>query len=129
QMEVVKENIVRNVFVEDAVDKKITDERLKRAYEQYKAGFPDINEVDAWHIRVKEEAKAAELIAKLDGGGDFETLAKENSIDATAQKGGHVGWFGKDDVVPAFSKAAFALKDGEYTKTPVKTDFGYHVIK
>ena len=129
EMEIAKENIIRNVFVEKAIDEKITDERLKQAYEQYKAGFPEIAEVDAWHILVKDEAKAAELITKLESGADFETLARENSIDATAQKGGHVGWFGKDDVVPAFSKAAFALKDGEYTKAPVKTDFGYHVIK
>ena len=69
------------------------------------------------------------LIKQLNEGASFEELAKANSTDGTAANGGSLGYFAKTDVVPAFGEAAFNLKVGEYTKKPVKTDFGYHVIR
>ena len=75
------------------------------------------------------EDKAFELIKELDGGADFETVAKENSIGPSGANGGDLGYFSKGAMVPEFSKAAFALEKGEYTKAPIQTQFGWHVIK
>ncbi|MCB1531452.1 MAG: peptidylprolyl isomerase [Alphaproteobacteria bacterium] len=124
-----KDTIVRDVFVQRQVEKRITDERLKKAYDQYVQNFPEIDEVKARHILVADKDKAKELIEQLDGGADFAELAKANSTDGTAQNGGEIGYFAQADVVPEFGDAAFGLDVGEYTKKPVETEFGYHVIQ
>ncbi|MBK9563176.1 MAG: peptidylprolyl isomerase [Micavibrio sp.] len=124
-----KTEIVRGVYIEKQVSEKISEDRLKSVYEEYVKNFPDIQDVKARHILVKEEGKAKDLIKQIEGGASFEDLAKANSTDGTAQNGGDLGYFAKTDVVPAFGDAAFALNIGEFTKKPVKTDFGYHVIK
>jgi peptidyl-prolyl cis-trans isomerase C len=130
QMDLAKEQIVRSVYLQKEVDKQITDAKVKDAYATYVKNFPaDIQEVKAAHILVKDEAKAKDLIKQLNGGGDFAKLASENSIDATAKNGGELGYFAEKEVVPPFAKAAFATAVGTYTKAPVKTDFGYHIIK
>lgn len=129
QLEEAKKQITRTVYLEKEVSGKVTEDRLKKVYDDYVKNFPDIQDLKASHILVKEESKAKDLIKQLDGGADFAELAKANSTDGTAQNGGDLGYFAKTDVVPAFGEAAFALKNGEYSKTPVKTDFGYHVIK
>lgn len=124
-----KTEIVRSVYIEKQVNEKVTEDRLKSVYDEYVKNFPDIQDVKARHILVKEESKARDLIKQVEGGANFEELAKANSTDGTAQNGGDLGYFAKTDVVPAFGEAAFALNPGEFTKKPVKTDFGYHVIK
>lgn len=129
QLAMAKEQIVRAKFVELEVEKKVKEEDVKKEYEQYVLNFPKVEEVKANHILVEDEAKAKELIKQLDAGKDFAELAKENSTDGTAQNGGDLGYFGKDEVVPEFGEAAFALEPGTYSKTPVKSEFGYHVIK
>lgn len=129
QMELAKENIVRGVYIQKLVNNKMTEERLKTAYEQYKTSFPSIDEVKASHILVKDESAAKDLIKKLDEGADFAELAKANSSDATAAKGGELGYFAQTDVVPPFAEASFKTEPGTYTKKPVKSDFGYHIIK
>lgn len=129
QLELAREQIERSVYIQKEVSKKVTDDRLKAAYEDYKKNFPEVKEVKASHILVKEEAKAAEIIEKLNEGGDFAALAKENSIDGTAKNGGDLGYFVKQDVVPAFGDAAFKLDVGKFSEKPVKSDFGYHIIK
>lgn len=129
QMERAKDEITRTVYLQKLVEKRMTDDRLKKAYDSYVKNFPDVQELKASHILVKEESKAKDLIAQLDKGADFAQLAKDNSIDGTAKNGGQLGYFVENEVVPEFSKAAFALPVGSYTKTPVKTQFGYHVIK
>ncbi|GJL84583.1 MAG: hypothetical protein DHS20C02_03580 [Micavibrio sp.] len=130
QLAAAKEQIVRAAYINNAVTKKLTDERLKTAYDQYVKQFPDIDEVKARHILVEDEAKAKEIIAKLDAGGSFEELAKEHSTDGTAANGGDLGYFSKNDnLVPEFLEAAFQLKVGELSKKPAKTQFGYHIIK
>jgi peptidyl-prolyl cis-trans isomerase C len=124
-----KTEIVRGVYIEKQVNQKVSEDRLKSVYDEYVKNFPDIQDVKARHILVKEESKAKDLIKQIEGGANFEELAKANSTDGTAQNGGDLGYFAKTDVVPAFGEAAFALNAGEFTKKPVKTDFGYHVIK
>ena len=88
-----------------------------------------MQEAKASHILVADEAKAKELIKQLNDGASFEELAKENSTDNTAEKGGDLGYFAQTDVVPEFGDAAFALSPGEITKEPIQSQFGYHIIK
>jgi peptidyl-prolyl cis-trans isomerase C len=76
-----------------------------------------------------EEAKAKELIAQLDKGGNFEQLAKDNSKDGSATEGGDLGWFNANQMVKPFSDAVQQLEPGKYTAAPVKSEFGWHVIK
>ncbi|MFK7768510.1 MAG: peptidylprolyl isomerase [Mariniblastus sp.] len=94
--------------------------------ETVKTAFKDYN---ASHILVEEEARAIELIKELDAGANFEDLAKENSTGPSKNKGGSLGWFNAEDMVPEFSIALGQMKVGEHSATPVKTKFGYHVIK
>ena len=124
-----KDQITRAIFIEREVEKAMTDDRVQEAYDAYKSSFPETEEVKAAHILVEEEAKAKELLKKLKDGADFAELAKENSIDGTAETGGDIGYFSKEQVVPAFAEAAFNIEPGSYTKEPVKSDFGYHIIK
>ena len=93
------------------------------------ANTPPVNEVHARHILVKTKEEATAIIKQLDGGAKFEDIAKEKSSDGSAAQGGDLGWFGPGQMVPEFEKAAFALEVGAYTKEPVQTQFGWHVIK
>lgn len=123
QMQMAKEELARKVYLEQQVDKKITKEQINNVYNQYKNTFKADKEMKAKHILVENEAKAKEVINKLNDGGNFDKLAEEYSKDAP-----ELGWFTKEVMVPEFSNAAFAMKKGQYSKQPVKTQFGYHVI-
>ena len=87
-----------------------------------------MGEIKASHILVKTKEEAEKIIKDLEGGGDFAKIAQEKSDCPSKQNGGDLGYFGKGAMVPEFEKAAFALKKGEVSK-PVKTQFGWHVIK
>ena len=78
---------------------------------------------------VKTKAEAEALIARLNKGENFEKLAKKSSTDGSAAVGGDLGYFGHGQMVQPFEKAAFALKVGSYTRQPVETPFGWHIIK
>lgn len=123
-----KQQIIRNVYVEHALGKMITDADLKKAYDKAVADMPK-EEVHARHILVKDEATAKDIIKKLDGGAKFEELASQSTDGPTAKNGGDLGFFNKTQMVPEFADAAFKMKAGAYSKEPVKTQFGYHVIK
>lgn len=130
RMEEAKIQIMRAVYVEKEIEKLVTDERLKAAYETAKTKQKPTEEVKARHILVDSEAKAKELIEKLNGGADFAALAKEFSKDTSNKDaGGDLGYFAKDTMVKSFADAAFAMNKGDVSKAPVKTQFGYHVIK
>lgn len=107
----------------------VTDEEMQKYYEENKEEYLEPEEVRARHILVKTEDEAKKIIADLDAGGDFAELAKANGLDGTKDRGGDLGFFTREEMVPEFSDAAFAMKIGEYTKAPVKSQFGYHVIK
>jgi len=106
----------------------ITDEAVHARYNQDYAGKPGEQEAHARHILVPTEQEAKDIIAQLKKGADFAKLAKEHSKDPGAADGGDLGWFKRGDMVPAFSDAAFALKPGQFTQTPVQSQFGWHVI-
>lgn len=105
----------------------VTEEQATIKYnELYKDGAG--KEYKARHILVETEDKAKELIAELSKGGDFAELAKTHSTGPSGPKGGDLGWFGTKQMVPEFSAAVQKLGKGEYSKEPVKTQFGWHVI-
>tara|TARA_B100000073_G_scaffold345101_1_gene353356 strand:+ start:3841 stop:4803 length:963 start_codon:yes stop_codon:yes gene_type:complete len=129
RLEDAKKQIARAVFIEKQVNDRITDEALKAAYDEYAAEQKSVEELSARHILVGSEDEAKEIIAALDGGKDFAELAKEKSTGPSGENGGDLGYFKKGDMVPAFEEAAFKLEKGAYTKAPVQTQFGFHVIK
>jgi peptidyl-prolyl cis-trans isomerase C len=107
----------------------ITDGALRARYDQEVAGKPGEEEVHAKHILVDDEADAKKIIADLKGGADFAALARQYSKDpGAAQQGGDLGFFKMNDMVPEFAAAAFALKPGQVSETPVHSQFGWHVI-
>ncbi|HEY0523976.1 MAG TPA: peptidylprolyl isomerase [Stellaceae bacterium] len=129
QLARVEDRVLQQAYIGKEVEKAATDDKLKAKYEQYVKDNPPKEEVNARHILVEKEADAKAVIADLNKGADFADLAKKKSTDPAAQNGGDLGWFSREEMVPEFSDAAFKLKKGEYTKEPVKTQFGYHVIK
>jgi peptidyl-prolyl cis-trans isomerase C len=105
-----------------------TEQELRKVY-QDRVVAKNLSEYKARHILVKTEDEAKGIIAQLDKGADFSALAKSKSIDtASATKGGDLGWFSPTQMVPDFSNATVALQKGKYTKKPVKSQFGWHVI-
>lgn len=129
RMDFLRERALHNEYFKDAVVDKISDEDVRARYDKEIAAIPPQVEVRARHILVKTKEEAEAIIKKLEGGSKFEELAKENSTDGTAANGGDLGYFTEGQMVPEFEKAAFALKPGEYTKEPVETQFGFHVIQ
>jgi peptidyl-prolyl cis-trans isomerase C len=107
-----------------------TDAEIRAEYDAKVAAAPKA-EYRARHILVKseDEAVANDVIAKLGKGAKFEDLAKQYSIDPSKGQGGELGWFSPNSMAPEFSAAVMNLKKGEYTKAPVKTQFGWHVIQ
>ncbi len=105
-----------------------TEAELKAEYDARIAESPK-TEYHARHILVDDEAKAKDLIAQLDKGASFEKLAKDNSKDGSSTEGGDLGWFNPNQMVKPFSDAVQQLEIGTYTAAPVKSEFGWHVIK
>ncbi|MBI4031772.1 MAG: peptidylprolyl isomerase [Proteobacteria bacterium] len=124
-----KGQIVRNVFVERQVTAEVSQKKLLKAYEDLLTQLEDVQETHARHILVDSEEKAKEVVGKLDGGAKFEDLVNEYSSGPSKENGGDLGYFAKNEMVPEFGEAAFALDVGKYTKDPVKTQFGWHIIK
>lgn len=114
-------------FKQNAVD-TVTEEVVRERYDKELALTKPEREVDARHILVKTEEEANEIIAQLDTGMDFAELAKAKSIGPSGANGGTLGYFTKGKMVPEFANAAFAQETGSYSKTPVKTQFGWHII-
>ena len=111
------------------VEKELKDvkAKAKKEYENNKADYMDIK-ATASHILVKDKKIADEVYAQTQKGADFAELAKNYGTDGTKDKGGSLGTFGKGEMIPAFEKKVFSMKDGEISK-PLKTQFGWHVIK
>jgi peptidyl-prolyl cis-trans isomerase C len=121
---------LRNEFFRTKVDLAVTDEAVKKRYEAEVAKIVPEEEVHAAHILVETEDEAKAIIKELDGGGDFAKLAQEKSKDPGSGKmGGDLGFFTKGKMIKEFEDAAFALEPGKYTEKPVKSQYGYHVIK
>ena len=105
----------------------VTDEQIAAEYESQRALAPPM-QFKARHILVESQGEATEIIASLDDGEDFVELAKTRSTGPSGPNGGDLGWFSPNQMVAPFSNAVAALDDGAYTKSPVQTEFGWHVI-
>lgn len=131
-----KENILINVYQEKILNSiKIDAAKVKAFYEQNKDKYIRPAGIQAKHILVSSEQEAKDIIKELKGlkgkvlNDKFSQIAKEKSIDpGSKNQGGELGWFDQSTMVKPFTDAAFALKNGTITTTPVKTNFGYHVI-
>jgi peptidyl-prolyl cis-trans isomerase C len=119
---------LQEVYLNKVIDATITEAALKKTYQEGLARIEPEQEIRARHILVKTEDEAKAISKELESGADFVELAKKKSIGPSNVKGGDLGYFDKSQMVPAFAEAAFALKAGEVSK-PVKTRFGWHVIK
>ena len=125
QLKIAQEDLARKVYLERLVQEKVNEAAIKDVYDNtYLKNFESKKEARAKHILVTDEKTANEVIEKLNNGGNSDELAKQYTKDSAVE----LGYFSEDIMVPEFTKAAFALKKGEYTKAPVKTQFGYHVI-
>jgi peptidyl-prolyl cis-trans isomerase C len=109
-------------------DKKPTEQELRQEYETQVAALPKL-EYHARHILVATEDFASKLIQRLEKGANFAELAQRESMDGSKQNGGDLGWFTPDRMTKSFSEAVVALKPGEFTRKPVQTQYGWHVIK
>jgi peptidyl-prolyl cis-trans isomerase C len=130
QIEMARQGIlIRELFNDYQKKNPVTEADIKAEYEQYKKQAGG-NEYRARHILVEKEEEAKALITQLQGGAKFEDLAKKNSKDpGSGANGGDLDWANPTSYVAPFSEALVKLKKGETTSAPVKSDFGYHVIR
>ncbi|MCM2359684.1 MAG: peptidylprolyl isomerase [Geobacteraceae bacterium] len=130
KMEDMKKRVIVEAYLKKKVAEQadIADADLQKFYDQNKEKFKTGEQIKASHILVKSEKEAQDVLTQLKGGAKFEDLARKFSTDPAGQKGGDLGWFGKDSMIPEFEKVAFALKEGQVSGV-VKTKFGYHIIK
>ena len=125
----IEDQVIQMVYLERYVARVVTDEALRQRFDEFLKLNPPQDQVRARHILVETEAEAEALIEAIEGGADFAQLAAEKSTGPSAEQGGELDYFARDDVVAGFAEAAFGLEPGEVTDQPVKTQFGWHVIK
>lgn len=129
ELENQKRNILANMVIRQHIESNpITDEAMQKEYES-SIGSVTAKEYKARHVLVKTEDEAKAIVANLDKGGDFAKIAKEKSVDTgSGQNGGDLGWFDPKQMVKPFADAVTSMEKGTYTKTPVQSQFGWHVI-
>jgi len=135
KLEMIKKDLVLNVWMEQEakkIEESTKESELKEFYKKNEKNFKTPAELKASHILVKTEDEAKAIIKQLEGAKDvkaeFAKLAKEKSTGPSGANGGDLGWFPASRMVPEFSAAADKLAKGTFTKEPVKTQFGYHII-
>jgi len=119
---------LRDAYFNSTIKPSVTEEEVKAAYDKEASKIKVSERVRARHILVQTEKEAKDVLARLSKGEKFEDIAKQVSLDGSKDYGGDLGYFAAEEMVPEFSKAAFGLKVGEMSQ-PVKTDYGWHVIK
>jgi|YNPMSStandDraft_1061717.scaffolds.fasta_scaffold00292_24 peptidyl-prolyl cis-trans isomerase C len=124
-----EEEALQQALLAREIGPLLTEQALRARYEQDIVSKPQEAEVRARHILVQTETEARQAITALQGGADFATLARERSRGPGAAEGGDLGFFKREEMPEAFAAAAFALEPGQFTTTPVRTQFGWHVIK
>ncbi len=125
-----EERLIQETYLTRKIGAATSDEAVRTRFQKFVAENPAEIEVSARHILVATEQKAKDLVAELKKGGDFAKLAADHTIDPSGkQSGGDLGFFKKAEMVPEFSETAFKLKEGEIADAPVKSQFGWHVIK
>jgi len=129
QMDMARQNVLVNAYIGDYVRAHpITDEAIKKEYDAIRVRLAGEKEYKARHILMAKEADAQAIIEKIKKGERFEDLAKQSVDPGSKDNGGDLGWASPRNYVKPFADALVKLENGKYTDTPVKTDFGYHVI-
>lgn len=129
QLAFVREQVLVQVYLDQAAEAAVTVEQLRDAYDDMVADLAEVEEVRASHILLKSRAEAEKLVAEIKKGADFGDMARQHSTGPSGPQGGDLGYFAYDQMVPDFSAAAFALQPGEVGAEPVETQFGWHIIK
>ncbi|MCP4050739.1 MAG: hypothetical protein GY730_08550 [bacterium] len=131
QLDRAKTQIIISLLLNEEVDKKVTvsEKELKDFYNTNSAQFKKTEQRQARHILVKTKKEAQKILESLKKGVNFGELARKKSTDATATNGGSIGWFERGQLVPAFEKAAFAIKKPGDLSGIAQTQFGFHIIK
>ena len=117
-----------DAYMAKALLERVNEESIQAAYQERFVDAPPVEEVHAAHILVETEEAAAALKARIDEGADFAALAAEAGTDGTASRGGDLGWFVREQMVPEFADAVFSLETGTISG-PVQSPFGWHLIK
>ncbi len=125
RMAEVQDRVLEQVYINKKIDAQLTDAVLKKEYDK----MPTESKVRASHILVKTRDEAVQVIREISGGAKFEDVAAKKSLDPSGKQGGDLGFFTKEEMVAPFSEAAFKMKKGEISKSPVETQFGWHVIR
>lgn len=130
EVERVKETLLRQYAINKFLTTvEVNEDEKQKFYEENKQNFVQPETVKASHILVKEEDEANKIISELDNGLSFEDAAKKYSLCPSKERGGDLGFFARGRMVPEFEDVAFELEKEAITKKPVKTQFGYHIIK
>jgi len=124
-----EDRILERAYFDGKITERVTDEAVRQRHAESVKDFKSEEEIRARHILLKTKEDAEKVIAELDGGADFAELASTRSEGPSKTQGGDLGYFSRARMVPEFSEAAFALDAGSYSKEPVQTQFGWHVIK
>lgn len=129
QTEMTRQNVLIGAYLQDYVKTHpVTEDMVRKEYDTIIASVGD-KEYKARHILVDTEEEAKAIIAKLKKGARFEELAKQSKDPSSQKRGGELDWANKATFVPSFTEALVALKKGKFTETPVKSDYGYHIIR
>jgi len=124
-----KDSILAKYWLNNYIKNETSEKNIKNFYNEYVKSFKEYTEVNASHILVKTKNEAVSIINKLKSKSQFSELAKTFSIGPSSKNGGNLGWFGPGQMVKEFEKAAFLIEKGNISQKPVKTKFGFHVIK
>lgn len=129
QMAFFEAQTLRSLYVDQQIAANVTDEAVRGVYDQHIASLPAVQERRLRHILVTDEGEAREIIAALQEGQPFAELAEKRSTDPVSRaKGGDLGFVAEGQIMPEVEAAAASLEAGEFTQTPIKTAFGFHVV-
>ena len=124
-----KDSILAKYWLNNFIMNETSEENVKNFYNNYVKSFQEYTEINASHILVKTKNEAVSIINKLKSKSQFSELAKTFSIGPSGKNGGNIGWFGPGQMVKEFEKAAFLIEKGNISQKPIRTKFGFHVIK
>ena len=124
-----QDKILAKYWLNNYIKSETKEEKIKNFYNNYLKSFQKYKEANASHILVKNKEEANAIIKKINNKSKFSELAKTHSTGPSGKNGGNLGWFGPGQMVKEFEQATFALEKGEVSQEPVKTKFGFHIIK
>ena len=124
-----QDKILAKYWLNNYIKNEIKEEKIKTFYNNYLKSFQKYKEANASHILVKNKEEARAIIKKINNKSKFSELAKTHSTGPSGKNGGNLGWFGPGQMVKEFEQATFLLEKGEISQEPVKTKFGFHIIK